>query len=633
MSNMENKKSILSETILKLSSLTKKPYYKENWKKFYEDVKPILGENLFSDVYTSFQDIENLKQNEHNLSFTSSTLELIQQINLEISSLKKLEEVLNVSAKRLKDVSKAHIIFVFLIDEKKLPNYIIKAVAGASAQKYLGYTLDIRNSVFEKTINDKEIFIIDKFNESPIELDVFSKYIAENEGIQSSIYSPIILNDRCTGVLVLSRKVPYPSTKAHIKMLSQYCQHLAIVMENSRLYTKELQISNLNQQVLDATLDEGYANTVQRLEKIINSPILLVDENGNTIYKTDSTKPYHTYQYILKFQMEIVQLILSMSFDRLQRKSHRLRNGKVLTIFPIVLKNKNVGFLIIPRVFDDRDDLDILAIEQFKNVIALKINQEKSITEMELSLKRDYLYELLLGLETEENLYRKGRFLTFNFEEPHKIIVLRLNKLAHDITDLVLEKIRNRMDIASVEFNMIHNNKFVVISHEEDAKKLARKLLELHDSLYPDYTATIGISNIVITPNDYVNGYWEAKKACEFGLHFDTNQKEVHFDDLGIVGMLLQADHVERISRFKEKYLNKLIQYDLESNTDLINTLKVYLENESVIQSSAKVLFVHYNTLRNRIKRIEEILELDLNDSQTKLNLRIALIIHKLVSN
>ena len=64
------------------------------------------------------------------------------------------------------------------------------------------------------------------------------------------------------------------------------------------------------------------------------------------------------------------------------------------------------------------------------------------------------------------------------------------------------------------------------------------------------------------------------------------------------------------------RYLGKIIKYDDQNKAELLKTLEVFLDNESAIQLSAEKLHIHYNTLRYRLNRIEEILEIELAHTQ-----------------
>ncbi|WP_257350378.1 PucR family transcriptional regulator [Pseudalkalibacillus decolorationis] len=64
--------------------------------------------------------------------------------------------------------------------------------------------------------------------------------------------------------------------------------------------------------------------------------------------------------------------------------------------------------------------------------------------------------------------------------------------------------------------------------------------------------------------------------------------------------------------------LLSLIQNDAEKQTDLLRTLEVYLANNGKGKQTANELFIHPNTLNYRIKKIQELTNIDFNDFNMK---------------
>lgn len=63
-----------------------------------------------------------------------------------------------------------------------------------------------------------------------------------------------------------------------------------------------------------------------------------------------------------------------------------------------------------------------------------------------------------------------------------------------------------------------------------------------------------------------------------------------------------------------------------ESNSEeLLTTLKIFLESESNYNTAAQKLFLHSNTIRYRIGKIQEICNIDLEDPIERLKAEISL--------
>ncbi len=102
------------------------------------------------------------------------------------------------------------------------------------------------------------------------------------------------------------------------------------------------------------------------------------------------------------------------------------------------------------------------------------------------------------------------------------------------------------------------------------------------------------------------------------------------FEDLGVAALLFQVENHTDLEEFVERWIGPLVAYDAEHGTQLTETLRVLLETRS-LRATAETLFVHKSTLKYRIKRINELLEADYQDSETFFNLHVALRIHQMV--
>jgi len=95
--------------------------------------------------------------------------------------------------------------------------------------------------------------------------------------------------------------------------------------------------------------------------------------------------------------------------------------------------------------------------------------------------------------------------------------------------------------------------------------------------------------------------------------------------DLDSHGVLLDVlpEGVRR--SYRERLLGPLEVYDAEHGTELIRTLDTFLETAGSWQRSADLLYVHVNTLRYRIQRIEEMTGRSMHSMRDRTDLYLAL--------
>lgn len=79
-----------------------------------------------------------------------------------------------------------------------------------------------------------------------------------------------------------------------------------------------------------------------------------------------------------------------------------------------------------------------------------------------------------------------------------------------------------------------------------------------------------------------------------------------HRDLVSFQGLLEQQPH-ERVQPFAETLLAPLVDHDCEHGTALVPTLRAFLEGDGSVNSTARVLHLHPNSLRHRLKRIGDL--------------------------
>ncbi|MER7081077.1 PucR family transcriptional regulator, partial [Saccharopolyspora kobensis] len=89
--------------------------------------------------------------------------------------------------------------------------------------------------------------------------------------------------------------------------------------------------------------------------------------------------------------------------------------------------------------------------------------------------------------------------------------------------------------------------------------------------------------------------------------------------------VLLASTPDELRRSYRERLLADLIAYDDVHHSDLVRTLRTFLDCSGSWSRCAKRLHVHVNTLRYRIQRVEEITGRDLSEFPSRVDFYLAL--------
>lgn len=103
-----------------------------------------------------------------------------------------------------------------------------------------------------------------------------------------------------------------------------------------------------------------------------------------------------------------------------------------------------------------------------------------------------------------------------------------------------------------------------------------------------------------------------------------------YIDDIGIYSILLPYTDEIWIRNFYNRIVMPIKDYDEKYNTELFDTAVKYIENDGRISETADALFLHKNTIRYRINRIKELLNMEDCEGSFYEQLSIAIKLHNI---
>lgn len=626
------KTSQFNQLLRDFTAMIQEDYSVNRWNTFIASIYKVLPKEISEIMIKHLAAIQSWKHQESQLRFKAETVEILQQIGMEITSLASLPQILSLICDKARDIFKTDIAYIALLDKTR-GSIFVRVSSGTRTPEFLNLEQKLGKGIGGVVAKIKKPIIVSDYKtERRRDPDV--EELIDKEGIRSLIAAPLLMEQETIGVLYVAMRTKHTFDEIQANLLLNLGYQAAIAIENARLYENEMRISKIHQQITRAAVNgNGFKDIIQTLADLLNRPVLMIDEFGNVVEREVMDHDNFTF---LNHQM-IFEKINTVYRNIQTSVNIELDGTCTCLVNPIYLHKNIVGYIIIPHSHQPLDILDSIAIEQSANVLALKISIERTSMEVELRLKQDYLNDLISGSETPETLLRRGRYLKFNFQTPHQIIVASIsikdkNKPTINHITEQLEKARYFLGKELLPFSMVQEKKLVIVTQKNnDCEHVAQQILNYFNQYCPHFAITIGISKNCYKPIDYIRGFREAKKSSEFAQHLGNDKKIVHFSDLGIFGLLFEANNLTVIENFCNEILGDLIDHDTKYESNLLTTLKVFLENESIIQTTAKKLHIHYNTLRYRLNKIQQISGLDFSNSEQLLNARLALTALKLI--
>jgi len=117
----------------------------------------------------------------------------------------------------------------------------------------------------------------------------------------------------------------------------------------------------------------------------------------------------------------------------------------------------------------------------------------------------------------------------------------------------------------------------------------------------------------------------DARQALTIGRRLHGPGNVTSFEKLGVYRLIYAAEHLPELRTFQDEALGSLTDYDRDHGAELIRTLEAFFAANCSPKEAATLLHVHRNTVLYRLERIADITGLNLNASDIRLRLHLAL--------
>jgi PucR family transcriptional regulator, purine catabolism regulatory protein len=261
------------------------------------------------------------------------------------------------------------------------------------------------------------------------------------------------------------------------------------------------------------------------------------------------------------------------------------------------------------------------AIEYAATVAALRQVQARAVAEADRRFQAVSLEELVAGHVTDRGvLMERANAFGWDLATPRAAL---LAEAASDRPRLV-DAARAALGPAAIVWERSDQVAALVPAVDAPGLREAGAALEAEATRrLPGVPVAIGAGRAYPDPLDLHLSFTEARRALAVGRRGHGAWGVTLFGDLGVDRLLVGVADTE-IDAYCTAMLGRLEAYDTARGTSLVTTLETYLASRNAAKA-ARELFVHYNTLADRLDRIEELIGPYLDDPDRCLSLSLAL--------
>ncbi|WP_125588967.1 PucR family transcriptional regulator [Companilactobacillus jidongensis] len=392
---------------------------------------------------------------------------------------------------------------------------------------------------------------------------------------------------------------------------------------NTILEKVQNQNSAITNLAMDAVTDNPKTN-INRAAQLLNNTLMIIDTKYQILLYSDVygfTDPlwsgilkqgYCSYDFIravkeiVRTQSEYKKAVYNVPCPK--SNFHR----RVTNLYN---KNQLLGFLVM---FDDQsvfDDRTKELLPEVGKILSSQIvrNHLSAPTES----NRDRLLNVLLTEQQSVNV--ENMFASQQVKLPDAMVLLSCEPLTKQSLSGIQQQLKHGLNayfpqILSTIYQHHCLGLLPISLSDYHSEKFGNILLEVAQKAH----CNIFVSNFYTKPTDTKAAYTVCKRTMKLS---QVSEPVVFCEDQYFELMLARINHDAILPFFVNPALQALQKYDSVNDTELVPTLLSYLQQDGNLSRTASVLFIHRNTLHNRIERMEELTGIDLRDANTRFKL------------
>jgi len=345
-----------------------------------------------------------------------------------------------------------------------------------------------------------------------------------------------------------------------------------------------------------------------------------------------------TTGYVVRNNKDALLDLIQVLFDRqaaaLAIKTRFFRNfpKEALELsdrldFPLMLLEDSVSFVdIIYPIMEA-----LISIKKAPHYVYWNLRNERDLYMLNT--------HLLLDIAFKQYDYwneMKYRINALHWPDPPvRLASIRINSriglqfVANDIMDLAFDEIRGVIGKKlSSTLVILKNDECICIFPEYYGRVSWMPVfyeLKKHIQDVVDNNVYIGISGRINDYQDVHYAYEDTQDAIKIGRVPRIAKDVVEIESVQFEQALLRTSKDPYFQQQAYDLFSIIKQYDAEHDFNMMETLEVLISNSGIKKAAAEQLHLHRNTMAHRIKKIEELINADLSDTQDLMRITLLL--------
>jgi len=374
-------------------------------------------------------------------------------------------------------------------------------------------------------------------------------------------------------------------------------------------------------------------------EKYLNNPIFILDTSYHIITRSNlaktinsSIETHNGENYLLLNNIEL--MIKEKCIDTIYTKDNSFFHYSTQSFIFCSIRVMDITVAYICILQSNRDfeaeDLDLSNV--LSKVVSMHMQKENLFISSSGLDEEYYLMDLLINkINNIQYVKERLKYINFNLNENCLILSIPFKQKYKDSRhNLGLKELMKRLkNILGNCISTYYKDMIVfLISNEQEqviSTYVKKNLLEFLKLNNLNCGISIAFENLL----EIQDFFYQSMYAIKLSKNLEVNSIS-YFEDFiesylfYISESKINDSHKINLLTLVHPWINKLMKFDKENKTEFLKTLKAYIENNRNANVTSNKLNIHRSTLFYRFNKMQDFLEISLDNSNNLFNLELS---------
>jgi len=454
-----------------------------------------------------------------------------------------------------------------------------------------------------------------------------------------------------------------PVEESMLKRLSESGCTLILLSSEENIFTiynqvktifskNEVNISKMNDLFQVLLAKDNIDDLLQVSEEFLQNPIIVIDESFKIIAHSTHI-PLTDELWIKNIKNGFCSYEFIAEVNQLMEEKGPIENDIPFSIncdvspvlkwvTKLTIDNRDVGYIIIPACHQEMYTSHKKMLSQLSKLVAYKLKREPFLNSIhDQQSEEKFLADLIRkNIHSRQELEERRKASGLTVPPSMRILLISHRKGATVQTvkrkrvvsgaESVEQKL---LEILPDHLHTVHGNKLIYLllgfeytasvqkgsngipSQITNEKRIEEKLNQVLQKYQLKGIVSDSFSDLFIVPDMYDR----MERVLEMEKNLKTIKKTdglLELNELRFYQLIHDFPMKETLLQYCHPAVLKLKHHDSENGTEYYHTLLTYFFYNQNVFETAQHLFIHRNTLNNRLKKINELIDVDLTEGE-----------------